>query len=46
MLDLAEVACLGALVPIGGDNDWSLLAPICVALACIGLGVGPPGRTC
>ncbi|WP_026869872.1 hypothetical protein [Inquilinus limosus] len=34
------MACLAALVPIGGDNDWSLLAPICAALVCIGLGVG------
>ncbi|WP_179221890.1 MFS transporter [Inquilinus limosus] len=40
VLALAGMACLAALVPVAGGGDWALLAPICVALVCIGLGIG------
>ncbi len=40
ILALAGMACLAVLVPIAGADDWLLLAPICVALVAIGLGIG------
>lgn len=40
LLGLAGMAALAVLFPLGRGEDWLLLAPICVAFAAIGLGVG------
>jgi MFS family permease len=40
LLGLAGMAALTVLVPTASDGTWLELAPICLALAGIGLGVG------
>jgi len=40
MLQLAGMAVLSVLVPESSAGTWPALAPICVALVAIGLGVG------
>ena len=40
LLSFVGMAALAVLFPLGSGQDWLLLAPICVAFAAIGLGVG------
>lgn len=40
LFSFVGMAALAVLFPLGGGHDWLLLAPICVAFAAIGLGVG------
>ncbi|TKT80292.1 MFS transporter [Aquamicrobium sp. LC103] len=40
VLTLAGLALLAAFIPVEGNGEWTLLAPICLGLILVGFGIG------